>query len=64
MTAAPIRLKEWLHAEAARRGITERCLRMQIARGKVELPPHRRINCRVIEILPETTNAATVGGLA
>lgn len=48
---APMRLKEWLYQEASRRGITERCLRMQIARGKVELPPHRRVNCRVIEIL-------------
>lgn len=48
-----MRLKEWLLREAARRKCTERALRMQIARGKVSLPPHRRINCRVIEILPE-----------
>lgn len=46
-----IRFKEWLLTEADRLRIDERTLRNRIFRGTHPMPPHRRINCRVIEVL-------------
>jgi len=51
MTTPPtIRFKEWLLTEAARLRCTERTLRSRIHRGTHPMPPHRRVNCRVIEV--------------
>lgn len=45
-----IRFKEWLHLEADKLGIDAHLLRTHIYRGKRAMPPHRRINSRVIEV--------------
>jgi len=48
-----ISFKEWLHIEAEKLGIDVHLLRTHIYRGKRAMPPHRKINSRVIEVFVE-----------
>lgn len=45
-------LKQWVHLQAGANGVSPSAIYMRLSRGTLPMPPSRRLNQRVIEILP------------